>query len=202
MSDADRNDMQSGARVELRSQSDLNQPSQRRPKLLRSKGWLVHVVGGRSSSSESVVLGISADAVLAPMAPSRAPWALRRDATREAPHSASPQQAPRAHLGASQIWGSTRDRDRARDRHPQLPSLIGSRCDAGCSAHSHGCSAQRGAVPAKAVTAGGGGPRWHVLGPTPRGRRACERRCLWGRCRSCHCRGPDDCAVPRRGTFL
>jgi len=71
--------MQSGARVELRSQSDLKQPSQRRPKLLRSKGWLVHVVGGRSSSSESVVLGISADAVLAPMAPSRAPWALRRD---------------------------------------------------------------------------------------------------------------------------
>jgi len=117
-------------------------------------------------------------------------------------HSASTQQAPRAHLGAPQLWGSTRDRDRARDRHPQLPSLIGSRCDAGCSAHSHGCSAQRGAVPAKAVTAGGGGPRWHVLGPTPRGRRACEQRCLWGRCRSCHCRGPDGCAVPRRGTFL
>ena len=33
-----RNGMQSGARVELRSQSDLNQPSPRRPKLLRSKG--------------------------------------------------------------------------------------------------------------------------------------------------------------------
>ena len=97
-------------------------------------------------------------------------------ATREALHSASSQQASRAHLGAwAQRRCSTRDRDRARDRQPQHPSLWESRCYAGCSARSHGgCYAQHGAVPATVAAAGGDGPRWHLLGPKPHDHRACE----------------------------
>ena len=57
--------------------------------------------------------------------------------------------------------------------------------------HGAAAAARNSAVPAQAAAAGGGGPRWHQLGPTPRYRRSCERRCLWGWSRSCRYRGPD-----------
>ena len=57
--------------------------------------------------------------------------------------------------------------------------------------HGAAAAARNSAVPAQAAAASGGGRRWHQLGPTPRYRRPCERRCLWGWSRSCRYRGPD-----------
>ena len=57
--------------------------------------------------------------------------------------------------------------------------------------HGAAAAARNSAVPAKAAAASGDGPRWHQLGPTPRYRRSCVRRCLWGWSRSCRYRGPD-----------
>ena len=57
--------------------------------------------------------------------------------------------------------------------------------------HGAAAAARNSAVPAQAAAASGDGPRWHQLGPTPRYRRSCERRCLWDWSRSCRYRGPD-----------
>ena len=57
--------------------------------------------------------------------------------------------------------------------------------------HGAAAAARNSAVSAQAAAASGGGPRLHLQGPTPRYRRPCERRCLWGLSRSCRYRGPD-----------